>query len=131
MSGGGPIDAMCSSILPAYPPLEGEQRKRVEGDVSRYVAAQIERMPAHLAIPYRFGLTVFDLLAVVRFFQRFRTLEVAVGRRYIGWWADSPIVLMRDLVKPIRTMVLFSFFDHPEVRRALEEEQSALLGPGF
>jgi hypothetical protein len=109
------VDAIVRLILPTYPGLGESERSRVQVAVTDFVASQVEGLPVHLAVPYRWGLTAFEWLALLRFGSRFSALNRPSQVAYLKLWADFPIGLPRDFVKLIRSCALLASFDHPEV----------------
>ena len=114
-----PLREIVSTILPLYPPLDADQRLRIEGAVAAYVAGQIAAMPTFLRLPYRAALTAFDLACVARYGRSFRSLGSEQRESYVAAWNTAPVAPMRDFLKLIRSTSLLVYFDHPTVRERL------------
>ncbi len=113
------VAAIVRLVVPAYPDLDESERSRVQIAVTDFVASQIEGLPVHLALPYRWALTAFEWLALLRFGSRFGALASSSQAAYLRLWADFPIGPPRDFVKLIRSCALLAYFDHPAVVRRL------------
>lgn len=111
-------------ILPAYPELDDPTRGAVLGDVTRYVAAQVESMPPFLRLPYRLALVALEWLPLLRYGRRFSALPPATQAAYMARWNDAPIPAVRDFVKLIRSTALLVYFDHPVILQRLENERT-------
>jgi hypothetical protein len=119
------LQGIVATLMPDFPELCAEDRRAIAGDVTHYVAAQIEAMPAFLRIPYRVALLAFELLPVVRYGRPFGRLHPKARDAYLAWWSDAPGAAMRDSVKLIRSTSLLVFFDHPLVRTQLDRQRRA------
>jgi hypothetical protein len=107
-------------LLPEYPPLDGEERSRVERDVEAFLGAQIGSTPAHLRLPVRVALIGLELLPLARWGRRFSALDLGTRRAILQRWGSSRLRPKRDLVRLIRSCVLFGYLDHEGVRARLE-----------
>jgi hypothetical protein len=116
------VHEIVTTILPEYPTLDPAVREQVVGEVSAYVAAQIQSMPEFLRLPYALALFGFDALPAVRYGRRFRALPAAARLSYLARWDDAPIAAMRDVVKLLRSSALLSYFDHPLVVQRMQTE---------
>ncbi len=117
------LHAIVSLIIPMFPDLDAETRARVERDVTRYVASQIQQMPRFLRLPYKVAVVAFDWLALPRHARVFRRLPPELQSGYLERWSEARLGPMRDFVKLIRSSALLVYFDHPLVLRQLEAER--------
>jgi hypothetical protein len=111
--------------VPAYPDLDDQARARVDADVTDFVASQIGALPSFMHLPYRLGITAFQLLSLLRHGRRFAFLPKPAKESYLSFWSDGKIGPMRDFVKLIRSCALLAYFDHPEVRKRLLAKREA------
>ena len=111
---------MARSLHPKEPLLTPEEKAQVEETVVRYLAGQILAMPSYLKVPYIFALRAFNCLSCLRFGLPFTVINQEKQGRYVRLWSQSPIGLMRDFIKLIRSCVLLSYLDHPLVLQELE-----------
>jgi hypothetical protein len=113
------VAGVTGLLIPSEPRLGEDARAHVLGSVVRFVALQVENIPAYLRLPYLVAVTGFQWLPVLRFGRRFLDLPLDSQRAYLALWSDAPLGPMRDFVRLIRNCALLAYYDHPEVRRAL------------
>ena len=111
---------MARSLYPKEPLLTPEDKTQVEEKVVSYLAGQILAMPSYLKIPYMLALQAFNYLSCFRFGLPFTVIDQEKQGKYVLFWSRSPIGLMRDFVKLIRSCVLLAYLDHPLVLQELE-----------
>ena len=111
---------MARALYPKEPLLTPEEKAQVEEEVVSYLAGQILAMPSYLKVPYAFALHGFNYLACLRYALPFTLIGAERQGRYVRFWSRSPIGLMRDFIKLIRSVVLLSYLDHPLVLQELE-----------
>jgi len=121
------LRGIITLIIPTYPDLDAATRASVEGDVTRYVASQIQGMPGFLRLPYQVALVAFDWLALLRYARPFHRLRADQQFLYLGVWSDGPLAPMRDFIKLIRSTGLLVYFDHPLVLQHLEAERTSAM----
>jgi hypothetical protein len=107
-------------LLPEEPVLTHEEKITVEDNVVQYLATQIIAMPVYLKVPYIFALHVFNFLSLFRFGLPFTKINTARQVKYVRFWSQSRIGLMRDFIKLMRSCVLLAYLDHPLVLKELE-----------
>lgn len=115
------IAALIQTIFPDWPALPPADRARVAQDTTTFVAGQIEALPRFLHVPYLLALTGFNWLAVLYGGRTFTRLPPPRRSRYLRFWSESPLGLMRDFVKMVRSCAVLAAFDHPTMTRRLEE----------
>jgi hypothetical protein len=111
---------MARTLYPKEPQLNAGEKTQVEEKVVNYLAGQILAMPSYLRVPYMLALKVFNCLSCLRFGLPFTCINREKQAKYIRFWSRSPIGLMRDFIKLIRSVVLLSYLDHPLVLQELE-----------
>lgn len=113
------VSALTLTLLPAWPPLSPQDRRRVEADVVRYVEGQIAGMPSFLKVPFLAMCGLFSLTAALRYGRSFAHLNDDRKRAWSGVWALSRIIPMRDFIKLVRSCALLAWYDHPTVSETL------------
>lgn len=111
---------MARSLYPKEPLLTPEEKARVEKKVVSDLAGQILAMPVYLKVPYMMTLHGFNYLSCFRFGLPFTIINQEKQGKYVRLWSRSPIGLMRDFIKLIRSCVLLAYLDHPLVLQELE-----------
>ncbi len=115
------LSALTETLFPDWPSLTPDDRRQLATRVTAFVAGQIEALPRFLRFPYRLALIGFNALALLAGGRPFSRLSEQRRRRYLRLWSDSPIGLMRDFVKLVRSCAVLAAFDHPLMTRRLEE----------
>ena len=123
------VAAIVDRLLPSAPQLPAEARRRVAEASTRFVVVEIESIPPFLRLPYLLAVVGFEWVAVLRYGRPFSRLAAEAQRAYLALWSDFPIGTPRDFVKLIRGCALLAYFDHPEVRAALERGRRAADEP--
>lgn len=116
---------LARPLFPHEPRLTPEKQAQVETEVVRYLAVQIMAMPTYLRYPYRLALHAFNWLSCLRFGLPYTLVNRERQHRYVRLWTRSPIGLMRDFVKLVRSCVLLAYLDHPLVLGELEQTADA------
>lgn len=124
------VSEIVRLTVSAWTELEPAAQARVHADVARFVALQVSSMPTFLRWPYRLAILAFNLLAVVRYARPFVSLREESKGSYLAFWSGGRIGPMRDFVKLIRSCAVLAYFDHAEVRRALDARRVASEGGG-
>lgn len=114
------LAGIAALLAPEQPRLDGATQSRVSRYVTRFVALQVENIPTYLRVPYLVAITGFQWLPVLRYGRRFLDLPVEAQRNYLALWSDGPLGPMRDFVRLVRGCALLAYYDHPDVRAALE-----------
>ena len=113
------LAGVTALLIPIEPRLPDEVRVRVLDDTERFVALQVENVPAYLRVPYLIAMAAFQWLPVLRFGRRFLDLPFESQRACLAMWSEAPLAPMRDFVRLIRNCALLAYYDHPDVCRAL------------
>ena len=116
------VATIVALVIPEFPRLEATVQPRVHDDVCRYVIDQIGAMPGFLCAPYRLAILGFGALPVLRYGRTFHALPPPRQHDYLAVWSTARFSAMRDFVKLIRSCALLAYFDHDDVRSALEAQ---------
>ena len=95
------------------------------------VADQLERslrsFPGHVRAALVAGLTTLELSAIFRYGRPFSRLTAAQARAwFVAWW-DSPISVCHELVRGIRAILAYAYYEQPAVKRRLEFHPDAWI----
>jgi len=112
---------IAEPMLPSRPSLDPEERHRVGLGLAEFVTLQIDAMPRHLWLSVRAGLFVFEWLPLLRYGRPYTGLKPDQRRQRVASWSTSRLSPKRDLLKMIRSCVLFFYLDHPLVSARLEQ----------
>lgn len=114
------LTGLARSMYPKEPQLTPEEKARVEEEVVNYLDGQILALPTYLRFPYGLALHAFNWLSCLGYGLPFTRIDREKQANYVLVWSRSPIGLMRDFIKLIRSLVLLSYLDHPVVLQELE-----------
>jgi len=114
------LAGIAALLIPDEPQLQSAVRERAMRYVCRFVSLQVENIPTYLRVPYLLTVTGFQWLPLLRYGRRFLDLPIEAQRAYLAIWSDGPLGPTRDFVRLIRGCALLAFYDHTEVRAALD-----------
>lgn len=116
---------LCASFFPAdVLQLTEEKLSTVGKDVTLFVMKALCSLPLGLWILLNIGMSGFRCAIVLRHFRRFEKLPSAKRQEITQEWAFDSHYLMRQLFRPVRSLVLFAFFEHPIVKDQLLRDKS-------
>jgi hypothetical protein len=102
-----------------------------EASLAPAVADQLERslrsLPGQTRAALIVGLTTFELSAVLRYGRPFSRLSDDDARAWFEAWWDSPVSLFHELVKGIRAILAYAYYEQPAVKRRLEFHPDAWI----
>jgi hypothetical protein len=82
------------------------------------VAQTMQAMPAAVRAALIAGLATYDLGAVARWGRPASKLGPAQAARYLDLWRHG-LVVQRELVKAVRSLVCFSYYEMPAVKERM------------
>ncbi len=102
-----------------------------EASLAPAVTDQLERslrsFPGHTRAALVAGLTAFELAAIFRYGRPFSRLSADDARAwFVSWW-DSPVPVFHELVKGIRAILAYAYYEQPAVKRRLEFHPDAWI----
>jgi len=100
--------------------LDEESRERCAETVVEFVKIELSALPDRIRFMFLFGMFGFRATTRLRYFRSFCALPRDKRIEWVALWADGPIALTRKLFRPLRSFVLLSFYEIPEVQRALD-----------
>lgn len=89
------------------------------GPVVDDVVLSMQAMPAPVRAALVAGLTTYDLGAVARWGRPASKLAPAQAARYLDVWCHG-LVVQRELVKAVRSLVCLSYFEMPAVKERMQ-----------
>lgn len=118
------VEKIISLFIPETTKLSSEDLQTVEKDVHLFVLGQIESMPKYMKKPYNFAVSIFNFFSIFSHGNLFIKLPIEKQKSYLNKWRTSNSPNKRNILKPILTFTLFSFYDHPIIRKSLESGES-------
>ena len=92
------------------------QSDEVTADVAIFIEQQIGLLPKSLRIAVRLAITIFNLEPILFHGRTFTRLSQTARIEHMKRWESSRFAAKRDLIRYIRSLVLFNYYDHPDVR---------------
>ena len=88
----------------------------IVGEVANSLQQQIRLVPQPIRLAVRVALISFSCEAILYHRKTFRSLSLEDRKKHLLRWESSRIRGKRDIVRFVRSMSLFNFYDHPDVR---------------
>ncbi len=133
---GGVVMHMIAPLEPARPlrPASGfdvaltealltTQREPLDRDavaeVATFLSQEMQSLPARLQLMYEAGMFGFRAYVRLRYLRGFCALPVETRRAAMESWAFGPIVLLRQLFRPVRSIALLAYYEQAKVAQSL------------
>lgn len=88
-------------------------------EVANSIEQQVQLLPTPLRKAVNFALIVLNYEAIIYHRKTFRRLSLETRKVHLRRWETSQIGARRDLVRFVRSMSLFNFYDHPDIREKI------------
>ncbi len=111
--------AFQSALAQALMPPQLELSDAGVREIEQFAVEQLGSLPPVLRVLLRIGLWGFRGYAFARTLRPFTVLGRDRQRALVESWAYGPVTLLRQLFRPIRSVVLLAFYEHPDVRAQL------------
>ena len=122
---------LCECFIPDEHKLaDAAAYQRVLRETSVFTVTELERLPFRLRVIFDTGIVVFKALVIVCNGKFLCDLPLARRRALIESWAFGRISLTRKFMKPIRSLALCYYYDHPEVQALLNSRAAGRSGDG-
>src|SRR6202042_1052769 len=101
--------------------LNEDDRKKVKHQISSSVFVMLSSLPSNLWILLNAGLLWFRIAAMLTTMRSFERLPLIRRSQLVNEWAFGRIKLYRMLFRPIRSLVLFAYFDNKIVLTTMSQ----------
>jgi uncharacterized protein (TIRG00374 family) len=101
--------------------------REVLNSIAVFMTEQIAALPPPLRTLFHLGMTLFRVQVRVRCFRPFCALPLERRRNLLEEWAFGPLALLRQLFRPVRTLALFAYYEHPQVAKELARRSRGSL----
>ena len=92
------------------------QTDEIVTDVAISLENQISLLPKSLKAAVSIALKLFNLESLITHRKTFRGQSQTARIDHFLRWERSRLAAKRDFIRFIRSMALFNFYDHPDVR---------------
>lgn len=98
--------------------LENDQR--IVKEVASFVHGQIQTLPKKLLGLFSLGMLFFRAWVRIRHFHGFCLLPLQLRQGIVNNWAFGRVALLRQLFRPVHSLVILGFFENEEVKALLK-----------
>lgn len=117
---------LCECFIPEQHRLpDADEFKSVLRESSTFTVTELERLPFRLRVIFDIGIVVFKVLVVLTQGRFLCHVPLPERRKLIDAWAFGKLSLTRKFMKPIRSLSLFYYYDHPAVQAMLDDKARA------
>jgi hypothetical protein len=115
-----PASAFTLAMVEAVVVPEGHEPERTAlADTATFVHGQLRALPPELRVMFDCGMLFFRTITRLRYVRGYCDLSLETRRRWVKAWAESRYGIFRKLMKPVRSVALLAYHDHPKMREAL------------
>ena len=101
--------ALAESCVPEWAALDQPGRAEAEAVVERFLAGRPRAVRRQLSLLLR----LLDLLPLVRYGRRFRSLDAARRLRFLEAMQRTPVLLVRRGIWGVRTLAFMGYYARP------------------
>jgi len=105
--------------------LSSEERAAAINYSTQFVCSELSVLPSFLRFLLKIGILAFRSITIATNLCPFENLSSARQAKVINAWSYGPIGLSRKLFKPLRSLALLAFFEHPVVVAALDKSNDS------
>ncbi len=110
------LQALVVTVLHETKLFASTRTDKVTSDVASQLAEQIGLLPRSLGIAVLLATRVFNLEAIVFHGKTFEHLPQLAQIDHLKRWENSRFAAKRDFTRFFRSLTLFNYYDHAEVR---------------
>jgi uncharacterized membrane protein YbhN (UPF0104 family) len=88
-------------------------------EVATFLTQEMEALPARLRVMFEAGMATFRFYVRLRYVRSFCALDLERRRAAVNSWAFGRVGLLRQLFRPVRSIVLLAYYERADVARAL------------
>jgi hypothetical protein len=102
--------------------LSAKERSEAVTYATQFVCSELSALPSSLRILFKIGILGFRSITIASNLCPFENLSSERQAKIINAWSYGPIGLTtRKLFKPLRSLALLAFFEHPAILAALNK----------
>lgn len=99
--------------------LSAKERSEAVTYATQFVCSELSALPSSLRILFKIGILGFRSITIASNLCPFENLSSERQAKIINAWSYGPIGTTRKLFKPLRSLALLAFFEHPAILAAL------------
>lgn len=105
--------------------LSAEERSEAITYATEFVCSELSALPSFLRILFKTGILGFRTITIASNLCPFENLSSERQAKIITAWSYGPISTTRKLFKPLRSLALLAFFEHPAILAALNKSNDS------
>ncbi len=105
--------------------LSAEERSEAITYATEFVCSELSALPSFLRILFKTGILGFRTITIASNLCPFENLSSERQAKIINAWSYGPISTTRKLFKPLRSLALLAFFEHPAILAALNKSNDS------
>lgn len=92
------------------------QSDQVRLEIASFIATHIDLLPTSLTIAINLAMKAFNVESVLYHGKTFARSSQQSQSIHLKRWEKSRFAAKRDFIRFIRSLALFNYYDHPDVR---------------
>ena len=88
----------------------------VVSEIAGYIELQITLLPKILRFAVKLAIRTFILESIIFHGKTFNAASPSSRLGHMKRWENSRIAARRDFIRYFRSLVLFNYYDHPDIR---------------
>lgn len=105
--------------------LSAKERSEAVTYATQFVCSELSALPSSLRILFKIGILGFRSITIASNLCPFENLSSERQAKIINAWSYGPIGTTRKLFKPLRSLALLAFFEHPAILAALNKSNDS------
>lgn len=105
--------------------LTAEERGAAVTYATQFVCSELSALPSSLRLLFKIGILGFRSITIASNLCPFENLSRERQAKIINAWSYGPIGTTRKLFKPLRSLALLAFFEHPSILAALNKSNDS------
>lgn len=118
--------AIVDSSVPTGTLVLGpEERVQAVNYATEFVCSELSSLPSSLRVLFKLGILGFRSITIATNLCPFEHLPSERQAKIINTWSYGSFGLTRKLFKPLRSLALLAFFEHPAVVLAIDKSNDS------
>lgn len=110
------VRALVRALMPKKIRFQFDAETELAGFVDQFIAF----LPRHVALVFPVGLRLISWSGFLTCVRPLTLMSPEAGERHLKSLGESPVFLIREAVKGLRSLILLGFYSHPEITRHLD-----------
>lgn len=120
------LAVVSASVPDGAVALPAAERADAVNYACSFTCAELGSLPSQLRILFKIGIFGFRVITILTNLMPFENLSDERRQKVLNSWAYGPIPLTRKLFKPLRSLALLAYFEHPAVLASVRARSKTL-----